>query len=277
MEQTAARISHTSIPTSRSKKDVSVNAFVEEQARKKAEIDQLMEEQQRRLRELSSPLPITNKSSKKIVSSSPLSTKPVPKMSTSAKTKVSASNPSVGLVPQVGKPLSNSYNAVNPPKPTVTGPTLAQLTMKKDVENKSTPPSIDKATVPPSPTVSSSSPRLSLSALTTLKRDDDSKVNTNNISSDKKMSPPVTRERTGPIRQQILSTKESSKDTVNDEDEDDEFFSYSRTGPNNGVSIQDIMKRKQQQEGTNNTSGDMRKNDEKSRAKKWGIDIDKFT
>jgi hypothetical protein len=270
MEETAARISHTVIPDSRLRKDVSVNAFVEEQAKKKAELDQLMEDQKRRLRELSSPLPITSKGPKKFASSSPLSSRPIPKMETPSRVKTSPYTSSVGLVPQIGRPLSSTYNTTTPSKPPVTGPTLAQLTMKKGSEQKATTTGVEeKSTPPPSPS------RLSLSALTTLKKED-TKINTGSFSSDK-VSPLPKRERTGPIRQQILPTKntESKDSEEDDDDEDEEFFSYSRSGPNTGMSIQDIMKRKQQQDGPT-TSGD-KKDDEKRRAKMWGIDIDRFT
>jgi hypothetical protein len=91
-----------------------------------------MEEQQRGLRELSSPLPITSKTCKKIASSSPLSTKPVPKMSTTSTVKAFPLNPSVGLVPQIGKPLADSYNPVTPFKPRVILPGLQML---KDDKN----------------------------------------------------------------------------------------------------------------------------------------------
>jgi hypothetical protein len=258
MEQTVARLSRTVPSDPRARKDVSVNAFVEEQARKKAELDQLMEDQQRRLKELSSPLPIT-KGSKKFVSSSPLSSSSIPKVESKV-VKASPTTSSTGLVPQIGKPLSYTYNVTKPSKPPVTGPTLAQLTMKKVTEQK---PSMTVEN-PPAPK------NLSLSALTTLKKEE---PKSNTTPSDKAF--PSIREKTGPIRQQIVPTKSDNGAVDNDDDEEEEFFSYTRTGPNNGMTIQDIMKRKQEQDG-GKSAGD-KKEDEKRRAKMWGIDIDRFT
>jgi len=67
----------------------------------------------------------------------------------------------------------------------------------------------------------------------------------------------------GPIRQNV---------SLPDDDEEDDFFEYSRDGGNTGMSIKDIMARENK-----NSGGSSSKTDAKQQAKMWGIDIDKFT
>jgi hypothetical protein len=69
-----------------------------------------------------------------------------------------------------------------------------------------------------------------------------------------------------PIRQSIPTIPK-------DEDEDDDFFAYSRNGGNSGMSIKEIMAR---QNGSNSSDASSKSDAAKQQSKMWGIDIDKF-
>ena len=218
--------------------DVSSGAFVKEQERKKAELDKIMEEQKARLATLNSPLPKTSETPVIINTPSVVPTTPFAP-NTSVNTNV---KPIPTPAPVPAQSTSRS------PMP---GLSLSELTMnanrkKQEVSRPPTPPAPEQ----------NSAPSLSLKEMTML--------NTSKPKSIPVSSPP--QERKGPIRQNV-----PIRDLMDEEDDDDvDFFEYSRSGDNKNVSIKDIMSRNG---GT--TNGDA-KSAAKQKSKMWGIDIDKF-
>ncbi len=157
-------------------------------------------------------------------------------------------NPSPSMVRPVPTPAPMQSPASRSPMP---GLSLSELTMnaakKKQEVNRPPPPAAPEQVAIPS-----------LKEMTML---NNARSQTKTVNSS---SPQPKRK--GPIRQNI-----PIKDLMDEEDDDDvDFFEYSRNGDNKNVSIKDIMAR-----NGGSSTGDA-KSAAKQKSKMWGIDIDKF-
>lgn len=245
MERAAAMASHT-VPQPRSP-DVSAESFVEEQEKKKNALNELRKSQSDRLASLNSPLPSIGQNQK---------VESKPNQSTEPKKPV-------GIMPSLN---------------------LGNLMMNKQQKDdvKSTQESTDSATK------TDSEPRLNLADLTMAKKpvtpkrepvappETDTKIPSladmtmlKNNQTKKVQSPPPASAPSGssPIRQSIPIALE-------DDEEEDDFFEYTRNGGNSGLSIKDIMARQGADASADDTTS--KSDAAKQQSKMWGIDIDKF-
>jgi len=248
--------------------DVSPDAFVQEQERKKAELDKLVEEQKARLATLNSPLPTPPEgplAPPPIANSSPVFPPPslipkVPAPTTVSSTSTSTSTfATPSLSPKVPPPPPSSSSSRAP----MPGLSLSDLTMNKKPaasSASSTPP----PPPPPSPP-SDPAPRLSLRDMTMLNnaKTSSSSSSSSAAAASAGRTPPPPPPRKGPIRQNVPVAESGDDDDV-------DFFEYSRNGDNRNMSIKDIMA-----QGGNASGGDA-SNAAKQKSKMWGIDIDKF-
>jgi len=241
MEKSAAFTSRT-VPQPRAD-NVSSNSFVEQQEKKKAALDEFMKTQNERLASLNSPLPFLGK-------------KQTPKVEPKKPAKAQGIMPSLNLTDLTRKKITPEEDKVAPapapvaqtsePAPRLN---LAELTMAKK---------------PAAPAPAPAEVRMpSLAEMTMLKRTETGGLPPSNT---KRNSPSATGPSSPrPIRQNIP--------IKNNDDEDDEFFEYSRSGGNSGMSIKDIMAK---ENGGSSDEGNDKSDVAKQQSKMWGIDIDRF-
>eukprot|EP00558_Chaetoceros_sp_UNC1202_P004848 CAMPEP_0197246370 /NCGR_PEP_ID=MMETSP1429-20130617/10832_1 /TAXON_ID=49237 /ORGANISM="Chaetoceros sp., Strain UNC1202" /LENGTH=762 /DNA_ID=CAMNT_0042707005 /DNA_START=78 /DNA_END=2366 /DNA_ORIENTATION=+ len=280
MEEASARVSNTvQIPRPQ---DVSANSFVEQEEEKKRKLDQFRKEQNARLASLNSPLPKTPppKVEMKRPNSVPGTVGGVRPVLGNVKPAAGGGKPTAGgLNPILGnvRPAAggSKSTAARPPPPSPSAPApnlnLADLTMRRSASA-----SQPKKTPPPRPAPASApAPRLSLAEMTMLKRPQGSGT----APATKTSFPPPVPPRSsppappssgpqGPIRQSVPGL-------TNLDDEEEDFFEYSRDGGNSGMSLKEIMAKESASSGSA-AKTDNKPSAAKQQSKMWGIDIDKF-